>query len=95
MIEPSTNFPHVLKCICDFDESVKYDSLKFIGYIRDLYCGRKELMDDFVIVLTELETIISSRSFSEIDLSKINLDLCLEIKNYRYICSTNLKNQAI
>lgn len=73
MISSSTSLPNVLKSICDFDVSIKYDPIRFIGFIKDLYCGNNLVADDFISVLIEFESIIREQSISSKDLSRINI----------------------
>lgn len=65
----SKSLPRVLKSICDYDDSIKHDPELFIGFIKDLYCGGKNVSDDFIVVLQNLKSKIERNKLNVKDLS--------------------------
>ena len=74
MIPSSTSLPRLLKSIREYDDSIRYEPILFIGFIRDLYVGKKDVLDDFFFLLHELRIQIHNRSINSYDLSHINLN---------------------
>lgn len=73
MISSSNSLPIVIRDICGHDSSIKYNTLLFVGYVRDLYTGKNQIVTDFVEVLNLLSDYISTKSLTYNHLSLIKL----------------------
>lgn len=74
MISASSSLTRVIKFIYEFDESIFCNPLVFSGFIKDLYCGKSYVADDFILILIDLHDKIINSEVSLKDLSDIKLE---------------------